>query len=129
MILQEWLARNAVSYSSFAENLGVSRASVGRWVRGARVPHPRLALRIQEHTRGHVPATIWADTDRLPRGSAALVRWMWERGLTPSAAARGMGVNHTSVGYWARGMAVPSPASLRTINDFTGLDLTEGDFR
>lgn len=129
MVLKDWLARSELSFAAFAADIGVSRAAVGRWVRGVRTPHPRLALRIEEHTRGHVPVSVWTETSHLPKGSAALVRWMHSCGLTASATAREIGVNHTSVHQWARGAVVPSSASLEALNKRTGLGLTAGDFR
>ena len=128
MNLKDWLDKNEQSYAAFATEIGVSRAAVGRWVRGVRVPHPRLAVRIEEHTRGHVPATIWDDTDHLSKGGAALVRWMRANGLTASATARTIGVNHTSIHQWIRGTVVPSPASLEALNKHTGLGLRDWDF-
>jgi DNA-binding transcriptional regulator YdaS (Cro superfamily) len=128
MNLKDWLARNEQSYAAFAAEIGVSRAAVGRWVRGVRVPHPRLAVSIEEKTRGHVPVTVWAETSHMSKGAAALVRWMHSRGMTASAAARAFGVNHTSVHQWIRGSVVPSPASLEAVNIITGLELTASDF-
>lgn len=129
MVLKDWLVRNELSFAAFAAEIGVSRVAVGRWVRGIRVPHPRLALRIEEYTRGHVPVSVWAETDHLPKGSAALVRWMHGRGMTGVATARAIGVTHASIYQWARGNVVPSAASLAALNGYTGLALTEGDFR
>jgi len=128
MTLRDWLDRNEQSCAAFAASIGVSRAAVGRWLKGVRTPHPKLALRIEEYTRGHVPATIWQETDLLPRGGAELVRWMCANGLTASAAARAIGVNHTSIHQWIRGSVIPSPASLEALNKHTGLGLRDWDF-
>lgn len=128
MVLQDWLTRQGLSYAAFAEEIGVSRAAVWRWVRGNRIPHPRLALLIERHTGGHVPVTIWAETDHLPKGAADLIRWMRSRGVTASATARAIGVHHTSVHQWLRASVVPSPASLRALNKHTGLGLKAWDF-
>lgn len=129
MVLQDWLARHGVTYAAFAADIGVSRASVSRWVRGERTPHPELALAIQKATGGHVPVSVWSQTDRLPKAGAALSRWMAERGLSARAAACLIGTCHTSLGYWMRGQVVPSPASLVALNAATGLGLAAEDFR
>lgn len=129
VVLQEWLTRNGITCAAFAADIGVSRASVSRWVRGTRTPHPELALAIQKATRGHVPVSVWAQTDRLPKAGAALTRWMAERGLSVCAAACLIGTGHTSLGYWMRGRVVPSPASLDALNATTGLGLAAEDFR
>jgi transcriptional regulator with XRE-family HTH domain len=128
MNLKDWLDRNEQTYADFAEEIGVSRAAVWRWARGSRIPHPRLALLIEQHTDGHVPVTIWAETDHLPKGSAALIRWMQSQGVTASATASAIGVHHSSMHQWIRASVVPSPASLEALNEHTGLSLRAGDF-
>jgi transcriptional regulator with XRE-family HTH domain len=128
MNLKDWLDRNEQTYADFAEEIGVSRAAVWRWALGSRIPHPRLALLIEQHTDGHVPVTIWAETDHLPKGSAALIRWMQSQGVTASATASAIGVHHSSMHQWIRASVVPSPASLEALNEHTGLSLRAGDF-
>jgi transcriptional regulator with XRE-family HTH domain len=128
MNLKDWLARNERTYADFAEEIGVSRAAVWRWAQGNRTPHPRLALLIEKHTGGHVPVTIWEETDHLPKGAADLIRWMRSQGVTASATASAIGVHHTSVHQWLRASVVPSPASLEALNKHTGLGLRAWDF-
>lgn len=129
MTLKDWLRRSNLSCAAFASEVGVSRASVYRWLRGARVPHPRLALRIAAYTDGHVPITVWIQTDHLPKGPATILHWMRSNGLTAAATARLIGANHTSVHQWVHARVVPSLASLKALNEYTGLGLTRGDFR
>jgi DNA-binding transcriptional regulator YdaS (Cro superfamily) len=129
MTLKDWLDRAPISCAAFADEIGVSRSSVFRWVSGKRVPHPRLALRIEHYTKGHVPVSVWVKTDHLPKGPAAILQWMLSSGLTATQAARLIGANHTSVYQWVHARVVPSPASLRALNEHSGLGLTLGDFR
>jgi DNA-binding transcriptional regulator YdaS (Cro superfamily) len=128
MNLKDWLDRNERTCADFSEEIGVSRAAVSRWVRGNRTPHPRLALLIERHTGGHVPVTIWEETDHLSKGAADLIRWMRSQGVTASATASAIGVHHTSVHQWLRASVVPSPASLEALNKHTGLGLRAWDF-
>lgn len=58
MTLDEYLNNQdrKISYASFGERIGVSQASVSRYVNGERFPSPELIRKIQEATSDSVTA-------------------------------------------------------------------------
>ena len=56
MTLDEWLTRQGMEAKTFAEQVGVDKATVGRWRGGGTVPRPRVMARIVAVTGGAVTA-------------------------------------------------------------------------
>lgn len=56
MKLAAYLEINGLTQALFAESIGVSVFAVGKYVRGERVPRPRILARIRAQTGGEVTA-------------------------------------------------------------------------
>lgn len=59
MKLQDWLKENQVSVAVLAAELKVQRSTVYRWIKGTRVPDPKLMLAIFDFTSGAVRPDHW----------------------------------------------------------------------
>lgn len=58
-LLRVWMKKVGASNAGLARSVGVTRASVSGWVRGACVPSLGPALRLAEITGGYVPVEAW----------------------------------------------------------------------
>jgi predicted transcriptional regulator len=56
MTLAQWLRRAAVSQADFARMIGVTQATVCRYVAGTRIPRRAIMTRIEQVTGGQVTA-------------------------------------------------------------------------
>lgn len=56
MQLRQYLSENNLTAKSFSDLLGVSEFTVGKWVRGERIPRPEVMRKIAEVTNGKVRA-------------------------------------------------------------------------
>jgi transcriptional regulator with XRE-family HTH domain len=56
MTLADFLSKNGLSHSAFAEKIGVSQAAVNRYAKGRRIPRPAVLARIRKETSGIVTA-------------------------------------------------------------------------
>lgn len=59
MELKKYLETKKISHTKFAEELGVSQATVTRYVNGNRKPSLRQAFKIQEMTNNKVRVGDW----------------------------------------------------------------------
>ena len=62
MDLGIYLKQSRLSLAEFAEKVGVSEASMSRYVAGKRVPRPRIMLRITAASDGQVEANDFVGT-------------------------------------------------------------------
>ena len=56
MNLRSYLSSRGISEAAFGQTIAVSQAAVNRYVRGERMPTPRIMARIVEATDGQVTA-------------------------------------------------------------------------
>lgn len=56
MTLSDYIAAHRMTQDEFAELIGVTQPSVGRWIAGERMPRPDTLRRIAELTAGAVTA-------------------------------------------------------------------------
>ena len=56
--LKQYLDREKISQSAFAETLGVTQGAVSRWLAGA-APKRKLMVKIENATHGAVPIASW----------------------------------------------------------------------
>lgn len=64
MNLRSYLSSRGISEAAFGQTIAVSQAAVNRYVRGERIPTPRIMARIVEATDGQVTANdFYADAD------------------------------------------------------------------
>lgn len=61
MTLSEYLTRNGISQSSFAEELGIAPSTVSRWISGEIAPSFTMAWRIERVTHGAVQPNDWRE--------------------------------------------------------------------
>lgn len=61
--LKAYLAAQSMRPAHFAQALGVSRATVKKWLDGARVPSDAFKEQIHVETRGAVPVSAWFRAD------------------------------------------------------------------
>ena len=66
-LLPDWLRTNDVTNTEFAERLGVSCGTVGRYCSGQRYPDPGTLLKIRKETGGEVTADDMLTTWRAAR--------------------------------------------------------------
>jgi len=59
--LSQYLEREKLTQSAFADRLGVKQSFVSRLIRGEAMPSLKTAVRIAEVTGGAVPVTAWFD--------------------------------------------------------------------
>lgn len=57
--LKQYLEKHKITHAAFAEIVGVSQATVNRYVSGERSPSKKMILRIKEATKGFVKVTDW----------------------------------------------------------------------
>jgi DNA-binding transcriptional regulator YdaS (Cro superfamily) len=57
-----------------------------------------------------------------------LENWLKAENIQPSEFGRRIGVSHTSVGRWLRGVRIPRPAQMAAITRETGGAVTAADF-
>ena len=57
--LKQYLEKHKITHAAFAERVGVSQATVNRYVSGDRSPSKRTILRIKEATKGFVKERDW----------------------------------------------------------------------
>lgn len=68
--LARWLYRNKMSAFAFAAKLRMNPQSVNNWVKGRVLPSLVVAFKIDELTKGEVPASSWLAT--------AVGKWQYE---------------------------------------------------
>jgi len=73
MTLAQWLRRTAVSQADFARMIGVTQATVCRYVAGTRIPRRAIMARIEHATGGQVtPADFYGGAEQpAPQQAAA----------------------------------------------------------
>lgn len=71
MKLATYLSQSGTSQSAFAALIGVSQAAVARYVRGQRMPEPKIAKKIKVVTDGAVTPNDFLDDVVSPEGAAA----------------------------------------------------------
>lgn len=61
MTLEQYLSKpdRKISHASFGESVGVTQATINRYVRGERFPSPEMIAKIQSATGGEVTVTDW----------------------------------------------------------------------
>lgn len=69
MDLQEWLTLNKKTQQDFAESLGIKQPSLSMILNGKRTPGLRLALDIQEATKGCVRADSWKPAKKVKQNA------------------------------------------------------------
>lgn len=57
--LKQYLEKHKITHSSFAERVGVSQATINRYVRGERSPSKKTIVKIRDATKGFVKVTDW----------------------------------------------------------------------
>ncbi|EJF80778.1 hypothetical protein MCQ_00488 [Candidatus Bartonella washoeensis Sb944nv] len=57
--LKSYLSKNNITYAEFAISVGVTQASIARYVNRKRFPHPRIIQRIAEVTDNYVSPSDW----------------------------------------------------------------------
>lgn len=72
MILSDWLKETGRTIDGFAEEIGVERQSVHRWINGTRFPKREFIGRIDKLSDGRVSAADWFAA--APDGSPAYFR-------------------------------------------------------
>ena len=91
MDLGIYLKQSRLSLAEFAEKVGVSEASMSRYVAGKRVPRPRIMLRITAASDGQVEANDFVGTKAArPAAPAA--------DTAPPSAARSFRAAHPDIG-------------------------------
>ena len=68
-LLAEYLKRKKISQSEFARLAGIPGPQICQWTNGPRTPSLVNALKIEQATRGAIPASYWTTLSRIPRGS------------------------------------------------------------
>jgi transcriptional regulator with XRE-family HTH domain len=63
MKLQIYLEEASITQEQFASSLGVTQASVSRWVQGKKLPRPDAMRRISEATSGKVSPDDFYDLE------------------------------------------------------------------
>jgi DNA-binding transcriptional regulator YdaS (Cro superfamily) len=64
MNLRSFLSSRGLSEAAFGQTIAVSQAAVNRYVRGERIPAPRVMAKIVEATDGQVTANdFYGQTD------------------------------------------------------------------
>lgn len=64
MNLRSYLSSHGISEAAFGQIIAVSQAAVNRYVRGERIPVPRIMAKIVEATDGQVTANdFYGQTD------------------------------------------------------------------
>ena len=61
MKLQQYLARNSISYTQFAHTMGVEPPTAFRWATGLRTPSLRIVVEIEDYTKGQVTVRDWIE--------------------------------------------------------------------
>lgn len=59
MRLQQFIKGREMTHEAFARLVGVSQATINRYVRGERFPSPEMIRRIGEATGGAVTVSDW----------------------------------------------------------------------
>ncbi len=69
MTLEQYLKSQEpkLSHASFGELVGVTQATINRYVRGERFPAPDMILKIDTATNGAVKVTDWYSDERSAR--------------------------------------------------------------
>ncbi|MEL6089798.1 helix-turn-helix domain-containing protein [Bartonella schoenbuchensis] len=57
--LKSYLSENNITYAAFAVSVGVTQASIARYVNGKRFPHPRIIKKIAKITNNYVSPSDW----------------------------------------------------------------------
>ena len=60
MDLKSWMDKKEMTIDETAKKIGVSIYAVKKWLRGERIPRPRMQFRIRKMTAGAVCAEDWA---------------------------------------------------------------------
>lgn len=65
MTLEQYLSKpdRKISHASFGESVGVTQATINRYVRGERFPSPDMIRKIQDATNGSVTVSDWYATE------------------------------------------------------------------
>ncbi|MEH6476677.1 MAG: helix-turn-helix transcriptional regulator [Sneathiella sp.] len=64
MKLKTWLDSRKIKAVTFAENVGVTHSTIGRYVSGDRFPRPEILRRIEVATGGKVTANDFLDLQK-----------------------------------------------------------------
>ncbi len=57
--LKLYLSKNNITYAEFAILVGVTQASIARYVNKKRFPHPRIIQKISEVTDNYISPSDW----------------------------------------------------------------------
>ena len=70
MQLFQWLPANGVSQRAFADKIGVSQASLSRYIKGLTMPNVVISEHIFRLTGGEVTQEDWVELPKLMSGEA-----------------------------------------------------------
>lgn len=59
MILSHWIKETGRTVDGFAEEMGVARQTVHRWIGGSRFPKRAVIIRIEKISDGRVAVADW----------------------------------------------------------------------
>ena len=59
MTLKDWLAKNEISNKTAAKHFGCSIYAIRKWLRGERIPRPKMQNTIKRVTGGAVTGDDW----------------------------------------------------------------------
>ncbi|MFT4347702.1 helix-turn-helix domain-containing protein [Bartonella ancashensis] len=57
--LKSYLTENNITYAEFAMSIGVSQASIARYINRKRFPHPKIVKKIAKVTDNHISPNDW----------------------------------------------------------------------
>ncbi len=63
-LLKGYLEANEVTYEAAGKELRVTRQTIWAWLKHGSVPSEGVKLKIEEWTKGEVPASSWPTVDR-----------------------------------------------------------------
>ena len=96
--LTSWLDESRTTQSDLARRINVTRSAVTRWATGVAEPRVPLAIAIEKHSAGAVPATGWPGTTFSgTRGARAVAEWMSMHQFTFLDAAEFLGCSPRTV--------------------------------
>ena len=58
-MLRKWLTDHGIPQCAFARSVEVDRSTVTLWLKGARCPWKKHAIKIQNATGGAIDAKLW----------------------------------------------------------------------
>lgn len=116
--LKKYLGKRGMSYSQFAEKIGVDRTAISHWIRKNRRPNLIHAAMIELETDKAVPVDSWGyePLSTLPDGSIKLLAHLIESKLYVDGLSRVTGLDQRTVSCALKGTQRPVQATLDSLN-------------